>query len=508
MSKIRYFLLVVLILWAPLSLLSDEVENAKKTLKSASFIKAVNDADAIFIGRYLQGGRTKARINVTDAIVGTPKGDIIVTGFQNEIIRTRQNMPKFKRNASYLFFTRAKGKEFEVIPYGVTVPMMGDKLTFSFLTPYKTNFWQPVSTELVKIAVNAIREKSSGILSEETQERVTKMLETFIKKGDKSSIKALLAIARYAQLNFPDELYTPLMEGNSSVACLAVRFSALIQGEIYFNAKVLPKMAEMSQDSQVAAAYAARDADSKATSRVLGKLLNTANDYQPPSSECFPETNPPMNKAVFTTTVIEIDAPDAKHILQTQLRSGDAKWLATLLKIMAGYEGEDLVALVLDANSQEDYSAKKLEFRNYFAKIKSPETAKILTDAFAKNDNLVRRRIILNTLGTYEYPESVTFLIKVLNTAPREEVRTTAAIALGQLNQKAGIKPLFDFIMREKSLLAQSIAVDSLAKINNKSVQDYLKKIIKLSTTPKIRENAANAIEDNLFILRYGRKKK
>ncbi|MCK5808087.1 HEAT repeat domain-containing protein [bacterium] len=507
MSKILYLLLLVLVLLAPLTLVGDAIEDSKKPLDSTSFIKAVTNADAIFFGRYVQGGRTKARINVTDVIVGTPKGDIILTGFQNEIIRTRYNMPKFKKNSFYLFFAKQKGKNYEVIPCGITVPMMGDKLTFSFITPYRTNFWQPISTKLVKVAISAIREKHEGMLSEETQLNITKMLDSFIKKGDKNSIKALLSIARYVALNFPEDMYTPLMEGNSSVACLAVRFSAQIQGEIFFNDVVLPKIKDFSPDGQVAAAYAAVDADSKAASVTLGKLLNTVADYQPPSSECFPEKSPPMNKAVFVTSVIEIDAPNAKQVLKTQLLSGDATWLSILLNIMSAYEGADLIELVLQANAQVEYSAKKLEFNNYFVRIKSPATAKILIKLFPKQDGISWKKIVLGIIGLYEYPETTPFLIKVLNADPREEVRTTAAIAIGQLNQKEGIKPLFEFIMREKSLLAQSIAVDSLAKINNKTVQDYLKKIIKLAPDPKIRESAANAIEDNLFILRYGRKK-
>ena len=80
-------------------------------------------------------------------------------------------------------------------------------------------------------------------------------------------------------------------------------------------------------------------------------------------------------------------------------------------------------------------------------------------------------------------------------------------MSIGQLGNAGGAKPLYDFVVREKSILAKSIGIQSLAKIGDKSVQDYLKKLVSEETDPKVREEAANAIEDNLFILRYGREK-
>jgi len=117
------------------------------------------------------------------------------------------------------------------------------------------------------------------------------------------------------------------------------------------------------------------------------------------------------------------------------------------------------------------------------------------------------KKIILTTIGKYQYAESLPFLIKTLNEDSKEEIRTTAAMSIGQLSQVGGAKPLYDFITKEKSILAKSIAIDSLAQIPDRSVQDFLKEIIKNEQDPKIRESAVNAMEDNLFILRYGKKK-
>jgi hypothetical protein len=94
-----------------------------------------------------------------------------------------------------------------------------------------------------------------------------------------------------------------------------------------------------------------------------------------------------------------------------------------------------------------------------------------------------------------------------MNEEPKEEIRIAAAMAIGELNEAKGAKAIFQFIVRENSVLAKTIGVDAMAKIADKSVQGYLKQIVKDAKNAKVREEAANAIEDNLFILRYGRKK-
>jgi HEAT repeat protein len=166
-----------------------------------------------------------------------------------------------------------------------------------------------------------------------------------------------------------------------------------------------------------------------------------------------------------------------------------------------------LVELVLKAATNERISERKLEFNNYFNKVKSKSVAETLISLFKKNENSYWKKTILSVVGTYQFPESLPFLIEVLNENPKEEIRITAAMSIGQLGRAEGAKPLYDFVVREKSILAKSIGIQSLAKIADKSVQEYLTKLASEETEPKVTEEARHAIEENLFILRYGREK-
>jgi len=94
-----------------------------------------------------------------------------------------------------------------------------------------------------------------------------------------------------------------------------------------------------------------------------------------------------------------------------------------------------------------------------------------------------------------------------MNEDSKEEIRTAAAMSIGELGNAGGAKPLYEFIKREKSVLTKSIGISSLAKINDRSVQDYLKALVKDEADPKVREDALNATQENQFILRYGREK-
>ncbi|HSA34077.1 MAG TPA: HEAT repeat domain-containing protein, partial [bacterium] len=212
-------------------------------------------------------------------------------------------------------------------------------------------------------------------------------------------------------------------------------------------------------------------------------------------------------KKIFLQAVIELDTPETAKIISRELATEDTAWLSTILSTLADYEGADLVQLALRAAVNERSSERKLEYANYFDRVKSKESAAVFISLFDKNENLFWKKLILSTIGKYGYEESLPFLVKVMQESPNEEVRTTAAMAVGSLDKKDGVLPLYEFIKREKSVLAKSIAVDSMAQIADKSVQTYLKKIITEEENKKIREQAANAMEDNLFILRYGRKK-
>ncbi|HPA55983.1 MAG TPA: HEAT repeat domain-containing protein [bacterium] len=484
------------------ALLDDKIK-----LNNEDFIKSLVEADNIVLGRYLQGGKTKAKIRVENAFVGEAKDEIIVNNLDNEKIRLRFKRDEYKKGDQYIFILKKQGAEYDLLEYSVSIPVSDNLANFSFNTPYLINFWQPFDIKLFEVAAIAIREKEDKMLSDNTRETFIELVKEYVGKNSVNDLKAALAIANLTEISLDFETYNKFVSDTGTLGCLAVKFSAGIMGEIYFNQNILPKAENMNPDSQTAFAVAAMKLSSKQGARVIGKILNNVGLYRPSSSECFPYVKPPTNKEFFVRSVIEIDAPETLKILQLQIESGDAAWLASVLAIISEYEGADLTELVLKAATVERLSERKYEFSNYFDKIKTPTTAKILTELFAKNEDLYWKKIILTTIGKYQYAESLPFLIKTLNEDSKEEIRTTAAMSIGQLSQVGGAKPLYDFITKEKSILAKSIAIDSLAQIPDRSVQDFLKEIIKNEQDPKIRESAVNAMEDNLFILRYGKKK-
>lgn len=489
-------------LYAQYDVLSDQVE-----LKSEDFIKSIVEADNIFLGFYLQGGKTKARVRVENSFVGDAKDDVVVNNIDNEKLRLKYKRGAFKKGDLYIFITKKDGSEHKLLEKSISIPVSNNMADVSFSAPYMMNFWQPVDIRLFEVAVSGIREKSDKTPSDSTRDTFLGLLKEYIQKNSQNDIKAALTIANITGISIDFDTYNKFIASPTTLGCLAVKYSAGIMGEIYFNQNILPMAETFNQDSQTAFAIAAMNISSKQGSGIIGKILNTVDLYTPPSSECFPFEKPPSNKEVFVRSVIEIDSPDTAKILSLQLESGDAEWLALILNIISEYEGADLTELVLAAATNERFSERKYEFSNYFDKIKSPKTSQILISLFAKNEDLYWKKIILATLGKYQYKESLPFLIKVLNEDQKEELRTSASIAIGQLGQAGGAKPLYEFVVREKSILAKSIAIDALAQIGDRSVQDFLKEIIKNEQNPKVRESAINAVEDNLFILRYGKKK-
>ena len=485
------------------SVLDDKVQ-----LKDADFIQSIVDADTIVLGRYIQGGKTKAKVVVEKAYVGDVSGDIEITGIDNEKIRLRYKRDAYKKGDGYIFILKKEAKSYKLLPNSITIPVTREgRVNFSFNTPHHINFWMPFDEKLLEVALKAVREHADKMQNESTQSSFFKLLDEYTSQKDNASLRESLAIAKLAQLTFDEDKYTAMIAGTDTLSCLAVKFSGEIMGEIYFNHNILPKAESFNADNQTAFGYAAMGIYSKQSVPVIGKMLNKISLYSPSSSECFPYQKPPSNKEVFVRALIEIDSPDTIRLLATQLDSGTAEWLAKVLAIISEYDGADLVELVLKAATSERVSERKLEFNNYFNKVKSKDVAETLVSLFNKNGDSYWKKTILSVVGTYQFPESLPFLIQVLNEDPKEEIRTTAAMSIGQLGNAGGAKPLYEFVGREKSILAKSIGIQSLAKIGDKSVQDYLKKLVSEEADPKVREEAANAIEDNLFILRYGREK-
>ena len=497
------FILPAMYIWAQYSsVLNDKIE-----LKTENFYKSIVEADNIFFATYLKGGQTKARVRVKSSFVGNLEGDIIISNLDNEKIRRKYKRDSYKQGVDYIFITKKDGETQKILEDSISIPVENNMSSFSFNTPYKMNFWQPFDIRLFEIAVNAIREKSDEMLSDSTRKSFIELFNEYIKDKKTAELKNSLAAAKRSGISFDFATYDKVIELGGTLECLAVKYSSQIMGEIYFNQNIIPKVGEMSQEANTAFAVAAMKIASKPGSKAIEKILNNVESYSPPSSECFPFPEPPSNKEFFVRAVIEIDAPETLKILSMQIQSGGSDWLAIILGIISDYVGEDLTKLVLQEATKERMSARKLEFANYFDRIKTPETAKTLIKLFEKNNEIFWKKTILAILGKYQYKETLPFMIKTLKEDSMEEIRTSAAIAIGDINSAKGAKPLYDFIVSEKSILAKSIAIDSLAKIADRSVQDLLKQIIKNQENPKIRETAANAIEDNLFILRYGRKK-
>lgn len=500
--------LFLLVIFFTSSIFAQSVLDDKVQLKDEDFVKSVESADTIILGKYIQGGKTKAKVTVDKVYAGEASGDIEINGLDNEKIRLRYKRDAYKKGDAYIFILKKGAKDYRLLENSITIPVTKDnKVNFSFNTPYRINFWQFFDERLLEVAIKAIREKADNMQNDSTKEIFERLLTEFIEEKDAASLRTAVAVARIGGLPIDDEKYDSFIAGSDTLSCLAVKFSGEIKGELYFNQQILNKAEGFNADNQTAFGFAAMNLYSKQSVPVIGKLLNKISLYAPSSSECFPEEKPATNKEVFVRALIEIDSPDTIRLISSQLDSGDAEWLAKVLAIISEYDGADLVELVLKAATNERISERKLEFNNYFNKVKSKDVAAALVSLFNKNTDSYWKKTILSVVGSYQFAESLPFLIQVLNEDSKEEIRTTAAMSIGQLGNAGGAKPLYDFIVREKSILAKSIGIQSLAKIADKSVQDYLKKLVSEETDPKVREEAANAIEDNLFILRYGREK-
>ncbi len=498
-----FFVVCLTIFILPAGLAAGEGTDAFDT---AQFFDSIVGSDVVFVGEYLQGGQTKGRVRKIKNIFGSVPDEMIVTEIDNQKHWVNHRF-SYQPRTQYIFIAKKVGSDFALHADSISVPVMTDKVNFSFGTPYYNNFWQLFNLELFEAVVAAVREKATGGIQPATEEKLQELFKKYVAAKEINSLKALIPAVAYLSLHLDETEYGKLVGQADMLGCLAVKFSAQVMGDLFFKKHVLSKLKALPQDAQIAAAKCAAATDAKESVRELSEMLKSMELYNPASSECFPEETPPSNKRVLLQAVIELDTPDTKKIIARELGTEDVQWLSSILATLSEYEGADLIELVMNASVNEHSSERKLEYANYFEKIKSKESAAVLINLFDKNDNLFWKKIILSTLGKYGYEESLAFLVKVMQESQNEEVRTTAAISVGSLDKKEGVVPLYDFIKREKSILAKSIAVDALAQIADKSVQTYLKKIMTEEDQKKIREQAANALEDNLFILRYGRKK-
>ena len=361
----------LLVIFFTSSLFGQSVLDDKVQLKDADFIKSIESADTIILGRYIQGGKTKAKVMVEKAYVGDISGDIEISGLDNEKIRLRYKRDAYKKGDGYVFVLKKGAKDYKLLPDSITIPISRDeKANFSFNTPYQINFWQLFDERLLAVAIKAIREKADNMQSDSTQETFDKLVSEFIEKKDNASLRTALAVARLGGLSIDDEKYNSFVAGTDTLSCLAVKFSGEIKGELYFNQNILTKAESFNADNQTAFGFAAMNLYSKQSVPVIGRMLNKISLYAPSSSECFPYQKPATNKEVFVRALIEIDSPDTIRLISSQLDSGDADWLSKVLAIISEYDGADLVELVLKAATSERVSERKLEFSNYFNKVK------------------------------------------------------------------------------------------------------------------------------------------
>ncbi len=484
------------------SIVGEEIE-----LRDKDFFSAIAESDIIFVGKYLRGGRKKAKVEAGDVIAGEISGSVVIEKIDEQKYHRKYRKPKYKSGEKYVFFVNKKGKKYELHEDSVSVPVIKNSVNFSFISPYFSNFWQIHDMELFKLSLTGIREKKEGVLSTSIRGSLRETAKEYYEKKNFNSLEILLHVAKMLSVQLDEEMYEELVNRSDNTGCLSVKYSAEIMGDTFFKEKILKKIDDFSSEKQAAAADAVISAGLKDIIPELGKIMKKSDSATLPRSSCFPREEYKSNKTAIARAIIEINADETSDIILHELKNSDYEWVEELLKIMSDYVGEDLVEIGLKGAVEEKTSRKRMAYSEYFDRIKTPETAKTLMKLFEKNSDRDWRKLILSTLGRYEYKPSLKFMIDKLENSMHEEIRATAAMALGKLNSPEAIEPLYKFIMSEKSILSKSIGIDALAEIRDKKVQDYLKKIIKKAEKSKVREAAAQAIEDNIFILRYGRKK-
>ena len=255
------FLLVV---FFSSSLFGQSVLDDKVQLKDGDFIQSVVNADTIILGRYIQGGKTKAKVVVEKVYVGDASGDIEITGLDNEKIRLRYKRDAYKKGDAYVFILKKGAKNYKLLEDSITIPVSRDnKANFSFNTPHQINFWQFFDERLLEVAIKAIREKADNMQNDSTKETFGQLTEEFTAKKDAASLRTSLAVAKLGGLSFDEEKYNSFIAGTDTLSCLAVKFSGEIMGELYFNQNILTKAESFNADNQTAYGYAAMNLYSK-----------------------------------------------------------------------------------------------------------------------------------------------------------------------------------------------------------------------------------------------------
>ena len=146
----------LLVIFFASSLFGQSVLDDKVQLKDENFVKSVENADTIILGKYIQGGKTKAKVMVDKVYVGDASGDIEISGLDNERIRLRYKRDAYKKGDGYVFILKKGAKDYKLLEDSITIPISRDnKANFSFNTPYLINFWQFFDERLIAVAIKA-----------------------------------------------------------------------------------------------------------------------------------------------------------------------------------------------------------------------------------------------------------------------------------------------------------------------------------------------------------------
>jgi len=478
-----------------------------KDFDKNNFYKSIKNSDAIFVASFIKGGKTKIKVKLIRNIVGEMDKEFIIYNIDHLKYRQRFRPAPLRSGSKYVFFTKFKNGKLVPDPDSLIIPVLKKSVNFSIAAPYVQSFWQYLDSELFDTAVKSIREKFQNNLSESNITIIKNSLEKYSNNNDTTSLKALIDLAALVGVQLNQERYLSLIRDDSTLGCIAIKNSVKIFGKHFYDKHIHSILPDFEGDNQVAAIYATIDADNRKSVPLLAKILKMHEPHYPPSSECFPVNEPTSNREMLIRAIIEIDSKESKQILAKELDRSDYEWLKEILKILKEYEGDDLIEIALLSASKEQISQRKLEYLEYLTLIKSEVSSNALKNLFNKRDELYWKKIILSTLGKYKYEENLPFFIKALQEDPNQEIRISAAIAIGTLGAPDGSKPLYDFIVRERSILAKTVGIDSIAAIKSNKVVPYLKEIVKKSENKKIREEATTAIEENLFLLRYGHKR-
>jgi hypothetical protein len=154
----------------------------KITLHNEDFIKALVEADNIVLGRYLQGGKTKARVRVENTFIGDAKDEIIVNNLDNEKYGSDLKEMNTKKGISIFSFSKNRAVNMNFLNTAFPFLFQITSQIFHSTLHILINFWQPFDIRLFEVAATAIREKEDKMLSDKTRESFVELSQGICRK--------------------------------------------------------------------------------------------------------------------------------------------------------------------------------------------------------------------------------------------------------------------------------------------------------------------------------------